>query len=398
MPMTLRLQKTAFILITAAVVWPSDIVDAQLGSPQQRISAGTNYPQETISEPQKRDYDVQAEEELRKGTALTGKGEFSDAISHLLAARGRVANEYAASFDLALCYVGTRQYEQAIEVLKDLGRDSKHRADVQNLLAQAYAGNGQQKETMTALEAAAVITPQNEKLYLFVADACSDSQDYGLALKVIAVGLKNLPDSARLHYERGIVLSRLDEFDRAKPEFDFAAKAAAGTEIGYIADVQKDLFEGDVPGAVSTARDGMQKEFRSPILLTLLGEALLRSGVTPGQAEFQEAQAALEEAVAERPSDPSSQIELGRLYLSAGRLTEAITHLEKAKQMQPDRPVIYANLAKAYQRQGNEQAAQQALSALEKLNLARAEQIRSAPGERKMSYGGGETEETPPKQ
>jgi len=396
--MTLRLQNAAFLLIAAAVVWPMEIVDAQSFSQQQRNSPGTNYAQETISEAQKRDYDLQAEEELRKGTALTGKGEFSDAISHLLAARGKVTNEYAASFDLALCYVGTRQYKQAIEVLKDLGHDSKHRADVENLLAQAYAGNGQQDEALTALETAAAITPQSEKLYLFVADACSDSQDYALALKVVAVGLRNLPDSARLHYERGIVLSRLDEFDRAKPDFDFVGKAAAGTEIGYIADVQKDLFEGDTSGAASRAREGIQKGFRSPILLTLLGEALLRSGVTPGQAEFQEAQAVLEQAVAERPNDPSSQIALGRLYLSAGRLEEAITHLEKAKQTQPDRPVIYANLAKAYRRHGNEQAAQQALSTLEKLNLARAEQIRSAPGERKMSYGGGETEETPPKQ
>jgi len=63
--------------------------------------------------------------------------------------------------------------------------------------------------------------------------------------------------------------------------------------------------------------------------------------------------------------------------------------------MQPDRPVVYANLAKAYQRHGDEQAAQQALATLEKLNLARAEQIRNAPGDSKMSYGGGETQSAP---
>ena len=395
--MTSRFHSVAFMLIAAAVVWPSDILDAQLGSQQQRISAGTNYEQDSISEPQMRNYDLQAEEELRKGTALSGKGQFSEAIPHLLVARGKVTNEYAASFDLALCYVGTRQYKLAIEILKDLDRDSKHRADVQNLLAQAYAGNGDRKEALATLESAASITPQDEKLYLFVADACSDSQDYALALKVVDVGLRNLPKSPRLHYERGTVLSRLDEFDRAKFDFEFVTKTAAGTEIGYIANVQKDLFEGDISGAASTAREGIQKGFRSPILLTLLGEALLRSGVTPGQAEFHEAQAALEEAVAQRPTDPSSQIELARSYLSAGRLTEAITHLEKAKQMQPDRPVIYATLAKAYQRQGDEQAAQEALATLEKLNLARADQIRSAPGDRKMSYGGGEVEDTPPK-
>jgi predicted Zn-dependent protease len=56
--------------------------------------------------------------------------------------------------------------------------------------------------------------------------------------------------------------------------------------------------------------------------------------------------------------------------------------------MRPDQPSIYAGLAKAYQRQGNSQQAQEALQKLEILNQAQAERIRSAPGERKMSYGG----------
>jgi predicted Zn-dependent protease len=329
---------------------------------------------------------------------LTRQGLFSEAIPHLLAARGRVANEYAAGFNLALCYVGSGDYKKAIPLLDDLRQRGHENADVENLLAQAYVGNDQPKEALASLEKAAAISPQNEKLYLYVADACTEHQDYALALKVVTIGLRNLPQSPRLHYERGMVLSQLDEFDRAKADFELVSKLAAGSEIGYVSAAQKDLFEGDVSGAAQAAREGVSKGFQSPILLTILGEALLRSGASPGQPEFAEAQADLEKAVAERPNDPSTQIALGRLYLIGGRLTDAIAHLEKARQMQPDRPVVYANLAKAYQRHGDEQAAQQALVTLEKLNLARAEQIRSAPGERKMSYGGGEVkeEETPP--
>lgn len=340
--------------------------------------------------------DSHAEEELQQGTALTRRGDFSAAIPHLLAARGKVSNQYAASFNLALCYVGTREYKQAVQVLNDLHRVGNESADVENLLAQAYVGDGQPKEGLESLEKAADITPQNEKLYLYVADACNEQQDYPLALKVITIGLRNMPDSARLHYERGILLSNLDEFDRAKADFEFVGKAAAGSEIGYVAEAQKDLFEGDVTQATQAAREGIKHGFKGPILLTLLGESLLRAGATPGQAEFGEAQAALEQAVAERPNDPSSQIALGQLYLASGRSAEAIAHLQKAKQLQPDRPVVYANLAKAYQRQGDEQGAQQALATLEKLNLAHAEQIRSAPGDRKMSYGGEELEGMPP--
>jgi len=253
---------------------------------------------------------------------------------------------------------------------------------------------------LASLEQAAAMSPQNEKLYLFVSDACTEHQDYALALKVVAIGLRNLPQSPRLHYQQGMLLANLDEFDRAKTDFELVSKLAAGSEIGYVSAAQKELFEGNISGAVLAAREGVSKGFESPILLTILGEALLRSGASPGQPEFGEAQTALEKAVAQRPNDPSTQIALGRLYLIAGRLTGAIAHLEKARQMQPDRPTIYANLARAYQRHGDEQAAQQALATLEKLNLARAEQIRNAPGDRKMCYGGGEVkdEETPPHQ
>jgi predicted Zn-dependent protease len=120
----------------------------------------------------------------------------------------------------------------------------------------------------------------------------------------------------------------------------------------------------------------------------ILGNALLRSGILPGQPEFLEAQGALEKAVAEHPNDAASQIALGQIYLMDGRLDDAVAHLETARQMRPDHPSIYANLAKAYQRKGDAQRAQEALAKLASLNQAQAERIRSAPGERKMSYGG----------
>ena len=341
--------------------------------------------------------DAQANQELQRGTALTQQGKFSEAIPHLLAARGRVANEYAANFNLALSYVGSGAFEKAIPILDDLRHHGHENADVENLLAQAYVGNAQPHEALAALETAAAISPLNEKLYLFVADACTDRQDYALGLKVIAIGLHNLPGSPRLHYERGMLLSHMDSFDRAKREFEFVSKSAGETEIGYVSAAERSLFDGDIAAAIQSARKGLNKGFQTPVLLTILGEALLRSGVSPGQPEFAEAQAALEKSVAERPNDSSSQIALGRLYLAAGRASDAIPHLEIARSMQPDRPAVYAALAKAYQRRGDQQAAQQALATLEKLNLARAEQIRSAPGERKQSYGGGEPEdETPP--
>lgn len=368
---------------------------AQAASGRPQISGDRNQSSPTRESGTSLGSQTEAESELQTGTALTRKGSFREAIPHLLAARGRVANDYAANFNLALCYVATSQSAPAIEVLNELRRTGHDGVDVENLLAQAYIGNAQPQEALASVEKAAALAPSNEKLYLFVADACMDHRDYGLGLKVADIGLRNLPQSARLHYEQAMFLTELDRFDEAKPQFELASKLAAGSEIGYLATAQQELFAGDIVDAIRSAREGVKQGFENPALLTILGDALIRSGVSPGQAEFAEAQAALEKAVAQRPNDPASRIALGRLYLTAGRLADAIAHLETARQLEPGRPTIYANLAKAYQRHGDAQQAQDALAVLEKLNREQADRIRSAPGDRKASYGGRREEDGP---
>ena len=86
------------------------------------------------------DQNPQAESELQTGTELTRGGHYAEAIVHLLEAQGRVANEYAAEFNLALCYVGTGQFQKAISILIGLREQGSEGANVENLLAQAYAG------------------------------------------------------------------------------------------------------------------------------------------------------------------------------------------------------------------------------------------------------------------
>jgi tetratricopeptide (TPR) repeat protein len=83
----------------------------------------------------------------------------------------------------------------------------------------------------------------------------------------------------------------------------------------------------------------------------------------------------------------------------ADKLDDAIAHLEKARKIEPGNASVYANLAKAYQRRGDPQRAQEMLGILTNLNEAKAERIRTAPGDRKAGYVGSgieqEAEEKP---
>jgi len=344
---------------------------------QQSTHPSQNQLQQEVQTP---------ESELQVGTRLTHEAKFQEAIPHLLAARAGVSNLYPAEFNLALCYVATRQSAQAIPILTNLRR-SHDGTQVENLLAQAYVGVADSKAALDAVKRAAALAPDNEKLYLFVADACTENQNYELGLDVVELGLQHLPNSASLRYQRAIFLSSLDEFDAARPDFALAKKIGSGTDIGYLAAAQESLLAGKIEEAVGAAREAISSGHENYRLLTILGEGLLRWGIAPGQPEFAEAEAALSKAVSMRPNYFDAQLALGKLYLLSHRLNDVIVHLEHARALAPHNPSVYSNLAAAYREHGDLEKAQQMLAMLAQINREHVEKISSAPGERKPVAG-----------
>jgi tetratricopeptide (TPR) repeat protein len=330
--------------------------------------------------------DSPAEIELQKAIALTQAAKFQEAIPHFLAARGQVSNDYALNFNLALCYVATGQFPSAIEVLNRLRSTERPNANVENLLAQALLGNRHPDEALAAVQRAARLAPKDEKLYLYVAEACMDGGYAEVGMKVVDLGLKNLPRSPRLLFEHAMLLAQLDLLDEAKQELQKVAQIAPSSDVGYIAAVQRSFFDGNIAEALRVARQGVRKGIQHSMFLALYGEAVMQSGIEPADPEFARAREALERAVADRPAYSSAQISLGKLYLMEGRLDDAIAHLNIGRQLDPRNPPVYSNLAAAYRRKGDAQQAEAMLAILAKLNQEQAERIRNAPGDRKPGY------------
>jgi cytochrome c-type biogenesis protein CcmH/NrfG len=147
-------------------------------------------------------------------------------------------------------------------------------------------------------------------------------------------------------------------------------------------------MDGNPEKAARAARDGIGKGYRNPKLLTMLAESLVRAGARPGDAEFAEAQKALEEVISTRPRDAGARISLGKLYLLSNRVHEAVAELEGARDLDPRSPAVYSSLAKAYRMNGDSQRSQEALNALEKFNQQEADRIASAPGDSRANYAG----------
>ena len=337
------------------------------------------------------------ETELREGIALTSRGQFQQAIPHFLAARGGVADSFALEFNLALCYVGTRQFPAAIRILSALP-DGRQAAQIRNLLTQAFVGDRQTEAAWRTFQEAAALAPKNLRLYLLVAQACLDEGLDELGAKVLDTGLRNLPDSAQLHFEQGIYHSQHDEIELATSEFQRAQTLAPGSEIAFIAAAEQALIAGRIQDVIDSARAGIHAGHTHYLLLTMLGEALLRAGATPETPEFKEALSVLEQAVAAKPGYSSSHIALGRIYLALARPADALAQLETGRHLDPRNKAAYPPLAAAYQRTGQSEKAKETLEALAGLNREDAARVRSANGGRAGYLSGKPPREKKPPQ
>jgi len=326
-----------------------------------------------------------AESELRLGISLTQAGHFAEAIPHFLNARGRVTDEYAANFNLALCYVATQKFANAIPILSAMRAQNATTA-VSNLLTQAYIGLGDYSRASESFQHAVEQNPNDEKLYLFIADACLDRGAYDFGLQVLNAGVSHLPHSARLHYERGIFLSFEDDLDAAVVDFDLARKADPQSDIAYMAAGQKELLEGHVPEAIRVTREGIKKGHSNYVLLTIFADAVLRSGAQVRTPDFSEAESALKQSIAEKPNYADSHAFLGELYLSAGRLDDAIAELETARRLGPESASVYSHLAMAYRRKGDPTAAEKALETLAALNQQQSAKYKTDVSGKRAGY------------
>lgn len=347
------------------------------GACRVAVAESLQLPNPLPAEQQTQESSSQAENELQAGIALSRSGRFTDAIPHFLAARGHVSDEYAAEFNLALCFVGIGEFQKAIPILIALRNGAHENAGVENLLSQAYVGNDQAKQAFEAFQRATAFTPKDEKLYLLVAAAFLERQDYGHGLRVVESGLRELPGSAKLHYELGYVLWQLEEPVLARPEFERASSLAPDSAVGYLAAAQESFMLGNLAAAAQIARTAIREGAADYQLLALLGDALIQAGASPGKPEFSEAKEALEKSIGEHPRYASSHIALGRLLLQEGRVDRAVEHLELGRQLAPENPAPYMLLATAYRKRGQLEQERAMLAIVAKLNEEQAQRRRS---------------------
>jgi Flp pilus assembly protein TadD len=302
------------------------------------------------------------------GLTLARHEFYDQAIPYFHSVNAGYPDSYDSAFDLAVCYVLTKQFLAAIAVLNGIANRGHKTAELDNLLAEALEGNQQVQGAIDTLREATQLAPEDENNYVDLATLCTKYDAYDLGLQIIEVGLHYHPESDRLIFQRGVLEAMKDRFDLAENDFQLASRLAPDKNLTYVALGVSYMQTGHLPEAIRSLRQRIKEKPNDPILLYLLGDALIRSGATPGDSTFAEARTALEQSVKLNLQLAASQVDLAKLYLKENRLDEARDHLERAKTIDPKDKTAYSQLAVVYRRIGKPELASAMLSILNQLN------------------------------
>jgi Flp pilus assembly protein TadD len=300
--------------------------------------------------------------------ALATHSHYAEAIHYFEYVQKQYTDSYDASFNLAVCYVETKQFTRAIDLLLALKTRSHTTAELDNLLAESYHGTGQLQPEIDALREATQLDPQDEDNYLDLATLCIDHDGFDLALEVLNVGLHHRPQSDRLVFQRGIAHAMKNEFDLADKDFQLASQLAPDKNLSYVGLGVSYMQTGNVAEAIRTLRERIKEKPADATLQYLLGKALIRSGASRGDAEFVDARTAIETSVKLSPAFVPSLVELAKMHLLEDHVDQAVPLLERARSLDPKDNAAWSQLAIAYRRQGKPEKAKEALAALAKLN------------------------------
>jgi tetratricopeptide (TPR) repeat protein len=262
-------------------------------------------------------------------------------------------DRYSAGYNLVLAKIKSEDYPDAIESGQKLIAAGYRKAELYNLLAEAYEKTGNTQEAYNSLRTATRVEPSDETNYIDLITLCIDHKNYDLGAEIAGVGLSKLPASERLHLQLGIVFAMKEQFGEARNQFKIAADLAPDRSLPHVA-MALALMQMNRPiEAVEELRRRVRESPNDYLALWFLGEALNRAGIAPGSPEQKEAIDALERSVRINPEISQSQELFGKLLAHDNKLQDAAAHLQAAIRLDPENVGAVYQLAQVYSRLGD---------------------------------------------
>jgi Flp pilus assembly protein TadD len=311
------------------------------------------------------------------GIILARLEKYDGAARQFELARKGHPDPYEVAFNLTLAYVKSRRYADAVRAAREYLSQGQKKAELYNLLSQAYEGNGQTVEAYDALRTATQIDPKDENNYLDLATLCVDHANYDLGLEIVSIGIRNVSQSDRLYFQRGALLAMKGQSAQAVGDFEAASKLAPNKSLPYAARGIVLLELGETSKAIALLRQRASASPDDYMVQYVLGEALNRSGPAIRSPEESEAIQSLEKSVRLNPDFAASRAVLGKLLLRRNEVDRAITELEKALELDPQETSSLYQLAQAHRKKGNLERAKELFAKVDRVKSEERDKFMS---------------------
>ena len=307
--------------------------------------------------------EADAEKQFQAGILLGESGAYLQAAPFFGRARKHAADPYKAAYDQTLMLIRGGDDAGAIELSSELLIAGLGRAELYSLVSEAFVKAGQVEKAYAALRSAIELEPGAEENYGDLTALYIDQANYEPGLEVVTEGLRRLPDSYRLHLQRGEILAQKGFFDESERELEIAQRLSPDASAPYVALAFAWIQRGETGKAVNVLRGRVKAKPDDFVLSYMFGLALNRSGAETDD----EAKASFEASVRLNPRFSRARTELAKILLRSGDSAGAIEQLEMAVKLDPEDATATYQLGQAYRRTGDAARARDLLSRVVKL-------------------------------
>ncbi len=309
-----------------------------------------------------------AEDRFQAGLILGRAEAYAPAADFFGAARPRYSDPYIAGYNQLLMLIKAASYPQAIAVFAELVAHGYRRAELYNLVSEAYLKTGKLQEAYDVLRTATQIEPESEDNYVDLAAVCLEYEDYPLGKDILDVAIHYIPHSYRLYIQRGVTYVMRGSLDLAEKDFQTASELAPDKSLPYFALGWVWVQGGQTAKAVEVLREKSKLPGIDFLVPYIFGVALVHSGAEPGTSAADEAVSAFESSIRLNDRFSHAHAELGRLLFKQGQLDQAIDELKTASALDPnDSGPVYV-LAQAYRKKGQKAEADEMLAKIAQLH------------------------------
>lgn len=304
---------------------------------------------------------------LQVAALLAEHSDPAAAIPVLERVRGAGPQSWDVSYNLAVAYFQTAQYDRAADALRPF-TETERKAEAFNLLGAIEEKRGRTAEAENAFKDAMTREPSNQDYRFDYGNSLLQHGNFGSALTVFRVGIVDFPNSWKLRIGLGSAYYLSGNYDNAARALLEAVRLKPDSTAAW--NLLGEAYESapDLQREIETAFASYLKTApRDPGAYYHYGAILYQRAQAGGGNDYQQAVRYVNEALRLKPDFAEGHFELGLIRLAENKTEESIAALQKAVSLEPGLAAAHYRLGLAYKRIGDQTRAQEELSSFRAL-------------------------------